>query len=286
MPDKKLPEFPIKTIPSSIIESKSYHFIVGDFPDYAHVNELFWMMFEETECGFFYFGEQGKPIDAVLEKARNDGDLLIVETQFYWYKHPNAANNKDFVRIEKPTGDYRWEWQKEVTEKCPMFMRMKLKLANKKSTEFEIWKKIQIEDNIREQMRIQRKGYDVFLSYSANDATLAEEIYKAVLVAGGKAFLAKKSIEPGSEFADEIRNALIESNAVWLLVSPNSVKSAWVISEWGAAWVLKKRIVPILYQCSHDSLPDRLRQFQYIDFHEYPKLVNNNFPKAKGKNDG
>jgi len=286
MLDKKLPEFPIKTIPSSIIESKSYHFIVGDFPDYAHVNELFRMMFEKTECDFFYFGEQGKPIDAALEKAKNDGDLLIVETQFYWYKHPNAANNKDFVRIEKPIGDYRWEWQKEVVEKGPMFMRMKLKLANKKRTEFEIWKKVQIEDSFRDHMLKQRKGCDVFLSCSAKDAELAEQIYDAIRVAGGKVFLAKKSIEPGSEFAEEIRNALKESTDVWLLVSPNSVKSAWVISEWGAAWVLKKRIVPILYRISPDELPDRLRQFQCIDFHEYQKLINDNFPKAKRKNDG
>ena len=152
---------------------------------------------EETECDFLYFGEQGKPIDVALKKAKNDGDLLIVETQFYWYKHPNVANNKDFVRIEKPTDDYRWEWQKEVVEKGPMFMRMKLKLANKKRTEFEIWKKVQIKDSFREQMLKQRKGCDVFLSYSQRMQSWRNRFMTQSGLQVAKYFLLKRALSQG-----------------------------------------------------------------------------------------
>lgn len=286
MTKKDLPEFPIKTIPSSIIESKAYHFRVGDFSDDKHVNELLWMMFEEPECGFFYFGEQTKPVDKAFDKAKKNGDLLISETQFYWYLHPNASNQKDFIHIEKFEDDYKWGWQRDVVEKGPTFMRMELKLSDKKRTEFEIWKKVQMEESFREHIRRQKKSYDVFLSYSAKDSELAGKIYDEILAAGGKAFLAKKSIEPGSEFAEEIRNALKESSELWLLVSPNSAKSEWVVSEWGAAWVLNKRIIPILYRCTLESLPDRLRRLQCIDFHEYQSLVLDRFPKSAEKKDG
>lgn len=286
MKDKDLPEFPIKTIPSSIKEMKARHFVVGEFPDNRYVYELFWMMLEEPECDFFYFGEQGKPVDPSMEEAKGKGDLLITETQFYWYRHPKPVNDKDFVHIERPTGKYEFEWERDVVEKGPMFMRMELKLSNKKKTELEIWKKIQIEEHFKEQMRKQKGSYDVFLSYNGNEATLAEEIFKKIIDAGGKAFLAKKTIEPGSDFAEEIRNALRESNELWLLVSPNSVKSEWVISEWGAAWVLEKRIVPILYRCSPESLPDRLRQLQCIDFHEYENLIKDKFSKSSKKSNG
>ena len=161
-------------------------------------------------------------------------------------------------------------------------MRMELKLSNKKRTEFEIWKKVQREENVRDHIRRQKQSYDVFLSYSAKDSELARKIYDEILGAGGKVFLAEKSIEPGAEFAEEIRIALRESSELWLLVSPNSVKSEWVISEWGAAWILDKRIIPILFRCTPESLPDRLRRLQCIDFHEYQGIVLDRFSKSEG----
>ncbi len=278
--------FPIKTIPSSITESKKYHFRVGDFLDDKHINEILWMMFEESECGFFYFGEQGMAVDPAFDKAKENGDLLISETQFYWYLHPKAIDYKDFTHIEKKDSDYAWEWQKETVEKGPMFMRMELKLSNKKRTEFEIWKKIHLEQSYRDQIRRQKYSYDVFLSYGARDSELAQQIYNEILSAGGKVFLAKKNIEPGSDFALEIRNALKESLEVWILVSPNSVKSEWVISEWGAAWVLGKKIIPILFRCAPESLPIRLQRLQCIDFHKYQNLVKDLFSESKIKNGG
>ena len=93
--------------------------------------------------------------------------------------------------------------------------------------------------------------FDVFLSYASTDQIEADQIYEAIERAGGKVFLAGKNLRPGDDFAEEIRNALWSSREVWLLVSPNSLKSDWVISEWGAAWALRKRIVPILF----DALP-------------------------------
>ena len=117
--------------------------------------------------------------------------------------------------------------------------------------------------------------------FHTKDSELAEKIYEDILKAGGKAFLAKKSIETGSDFPEEIRIALKESKEIWLLVSPSSEKSEWVISEWGAAWVLNKRIVPILYRCAPETLPDRLKQIHCIDFHDYETLIDSKFPPPK-----
>jgi hypothetical protein len=43
--------------------------------------------------------------------------------------------------------------------------------------------------------------------------------------------MAPKVLKPGDDFAEEIRLALHGSHELWLLVSPSSAKSEWVISE-------------------------------------------------------
>lgn len=115
--------------------------------------------------------------------------------------------------------------------------------------------------------------HDIFISYSSLDQNEAGILHQAITDAGKLAFLSAKSLNPGEDFADEIRRHLIGSRQLWLLVSPNSLKSEWVLTEWGAAWVLRKRIVPILHRCSPEQLPLRLRSIHSIDFHKYSELI-------------
>ncbi|OLE51286.1 MAG: hypothetical protein AUG51_23985 [Acidobacteria bacterium 13_1_20CM_3_53_8] len=119
--------------------------------------------------------------------------------------------------------------------------------------------------------------YDVFVSFSSLDQELANTLYDAITKADGKAFLSSKHLHPGDDFAEEIRNQLTASRELWLLVSPNSLKSEWVLTEWGAAWMAGKKIVPIIHRCKPEDLPDRLKRFQCIDFYNYMRLVERTF---------
>jgi hypothetical protein len=139
----------------------------------------------------------------------------------------------------------------------------------------------ELEESSPQQEQKAKNQYDVFLSYSDRDREEAEALFAAITQAGGRAFMAPKILSPGDEFAEEIRASLEGAREVWLLMSPNSIGSEWVISEWGAAWVLKKRIVPILHRCAPDSLPERLRRLQCIDMHRYMQLVEQTFRKAR-----
>jgi hypothetical protein len=119
--------------------------------------------------------------------------------------------------------------------------------------------------------------HDVFVSYASPDQQEANVLFDAVTKAGGKAFLSSKLLSPGDDFAETIRSQLISSRELWLLVSPNSLKSEWVLTEWGAAWLAGKRIVPILHRCRPEDLPDRLRRLHCIDFYAYPELISRTF---------
>lgn len=128
--------------------------------------------------------------------------------------------------------------------------------------------------------------YDIFLSYSETDRQEAEKIFRIVTEAKGKVFMAPKVIAPGDDFTEKIRAAIQASRELWLLVSPNSVTSQWVISEWGAAWVLHKRIIPILHRCALDALPDHLKMLQCIDLHEVDEFVSKEFLARMSANNG
>lgn len=125
------------------------------------------------------------------------------------------------------------------------------------------------------------KDRDVFISYSSANGGLAKTIEQAIVNAGGTAFLSVKDIYAGEDFAEIIRENLIKARQLWIILSPQSINSEWVLTEWGAAWGLGKPIIPILYRIDINDLPARLQRLQCIDFHDYPKLIAEKFPKKE-----
>lgn len=115
--------------------------------------------------------------------------------------------------------------------------------------------------------------FDVFLSYSAADYEDVRRLYEHLKDNELKVYLARKEIAGGEDFGEEIRLALIKSREIWILMTPNSLKSEWVTTEWAAGWVLKKRMVPILLRCSIDELPHRLRRVQCVDYHDVERPI-------------
>jgi hypothetical protein len=135
------------------------------------------------------------------------------------------------------------------------------------------------EVNAKTQKVLDPKGaqYDVFLSYAAADKVEANQIYDALTSIGVKPYLSGKNLKAGDDFAEEIREALRESAELWLLLTPQSLNSEWVISEWSAAWFLGIKIIPILHGCSREQVPERIRKFQFVDFSKHRELIADKF---------
>ncbi|MFC1608470.1 TIR domain-containing protein [Candidatus Latescibacterota bacterium] len=64
------------------------------------------------------------------------------------------------------------------------------------------------------------------------------------------------------------------SEEMVVLVTPRSISSEWVLTEWDAAWALGKIITPILLELSFDKLPDRLRNYQGLNFHDLGQFLD------------
>lgn len=115
--------------------------------------------------------------------------------------------------------------------------------------------------------------YDVFLSYSSRDKDEARQVCSFLEKKGVTVFLAEKSIKPSSKWETTVRDALRNSRLLCLLATPNSLHSEWVITEWGAAWAFDIPILPLLFQCSANDLPERLRSYQALNYHEMSEII-------------
>ncbi len=125
-------------------------------------------------------------------------------------------------------------------------------------------------------------AFDVFLSFSSDNKTEAEKIRSAAEAKGVSVFMSEKDLTSGDVWDDRIREALLTSREMAILVSPTSLKSEWVATEWGIAWALQKRITPILFRCDIAQLPDRLKRYEARDLHETDLYVSEVFSRKGG----
>jgi TIR domain len=102
--------------------------------------------------------------------------------------------------------------------------------------------------------------YDVFLSYAHEDASIAGELRQSLQRAGLTCFMAEKSLRAGDRWGDEIREALCASTFVVLLLTQRSKGKRWLQYETGAAWALRKTIVPALNQVEFNELTEPIMQ--------------------------
>lgn len=124
--------------------------------------------------------------------------------------------------------------------------------------------------------------FDLFLSYSSKDRDQARAIVQSAQALGLMIFEDEKDVEPGAVWAEEIRQALVNSREMALLTSPTSLVSEWVQTEWGAAWAMQRTITPILLMVAPNQLPERLRQRQAVIYGEHQAYLEAVRDRARG----
>lgn len=92
----------------------------------------------------------------------------------------------------------------------------------------------------------------IFISHSVQDEEIAAafiELFHAGMdIRKSDIFCSSKyeSLEIGTDFVDEIRRALEESEVVIALLSPSYMDSLFCHIEWGASWVSDKKVKPVV----------------------------------------
>jgi hypothetical protein len=112
----------------------------------------------------------------------------------------------------------------------------------------------------------------IFISYAYKDAALAKEFTAALKKAGLDAWDPAIEILPGDNPGEKIGNALKESNAMVVLLTPNAVESSnvlWEISYALGEQSYARRLIPVLIgrpeSIPQEKIPWTLRQLGMIN---------------------
>jgi hypothetical protein len=104
----------------------------------------------------------------------------------------------------------------------------------------------------------------IFISYSKKDKDFAWKLAND-LAATGRDVWIDREIGGGAQWRRAIQQALRDAGEVIVIISPNAVKSEWVLHEGSVASGLEKPLFPVLYQ-PVDKLPIWMEEIQYTDF--------------------
>ncbi len=111
----------------------------------------------------------------------------------------------------------------------------------------------------------------VFLSYTHNDSFLAKKIASALTKNGLDVWNAETEIFPGDNWAEKVSDALKESDAMVVLITPESLESRVVRREIEYALGDKSynnRVIPVLIgseqSFSSEDIPWILQKLQMI----------------------
>jgi hypothetical protein len=109
-------------------------------------------------------------------------------------------------------------------------------------------------------------GIQVFLSHVPSDRRWARELAQQLAAAGLKVFDPIDELFPGDNWSLKIGTALDESTAMVVLLSPEAVKSNWVLNEIQYALGSEKfqhRLIPVEVEPTED-FPWILRKMQWV----------------------
>jgi nucleoside 2-deoxyribosyltransferase len=86
----------------------------------------------------------------------------------------------------------------------------------------------------------------VFISHSSKDRVFVEKIRNLLFHHANAQVFTADDLSAGERWETKLRNELSSADVVVALLSPHSVESSWVLQEIGAAWGLKKPIIPVV----------------------------------------
>lgn len=104
----------------------------------------------------------------------------------------------------------------------------------------------------------------VFISYSRSDSDFVNDLANRLREAGCKVWQDISGLRGGQTWASEIDRAVRDSDALIVVLSPESSASEWVQKETLLAMKLHKPIVPILLR--ETEIPVQLINLQFVDF--------------------
>ncbi len=112
------------------------------------------------------------------------------------------------------------------------------------------------------------KTFSVFISYSRHDIDVARELQTFLTSKGYTVWIDLAGIQGGQDYMQRIHLAIMDSQAMVLLISKDSQNSEWVLKELTLAIKNRKQVVPVLidgYGITNPSFDLALANINILD---------------------
>lgn len=119
---------------TSVKHSKLHAIECDEIASEEDLDHLIRFMFEFSERDFFLYCPLSNGANQFVLAAEVHGVLTIALTEMRYYRHPNFQ--RDYVKIDRE--EPLWDWEKEVRETAPEFMRCTLKLTERWRRKLEL----------------------------------------------------------------------------------------------------------------------------------------------------
>jgi excinuclease UvrABC ATPase subunit len=108
----------------------------------------------------------------------------------------------------------------------------------------------------------ERSQKQIFIGYVAEDEKMVEQLAVEIEKVGFKTWYYNRDSIAGSSYMQTDAKAIENSQAVIVVVSPNSIKSAQVTKEVHYAHELGKTFFPILYGITYEDLKEKQKEWR------------------------
>src|ERR1035437_9630748 len=129
----------LKLSPNKITISAEHVFEANEVHSASNITQICRWIFNYPERKFYLFLIEGikENRDLIYDIEKNG--ILAPTTERHFYKHP-SNHPKDFIRIHP--NEIEFDWEKEIVQKEPEYIRLELNLSERKRRELEIEEKI------------------------------------------------------------------------------------------------------------------------------------------------
>ncbi|MCB9454299.1 MAG: TIR domain-containing protein [Anaerolineaceae bacterium] len=121
-------------------------------------------------------------------------------------------------------------------------------------------------------------GVGIFISYSHEDRLIAEMLAQRINQIGYHTWIDFAGIKGGDEWRQSIDEALENSSAFLILLTPESNASRWVKYELQQALDRRLRIIPLMIRKC--QMPDEIEHLHYVDFLQSSDQAFNSLHRA------
>lgn len=113
---------------------------------------------------------------------------------------------------------------------------------------------------------IQQHAPKVFISHASVDNVLARKIRNLLRSTFDAHVSSTEDLSAGGDWESELRREISDSDYMVALLTPQSVRSAFVLSDLGAAWALGKPIISLITRRDVlNTIPLAMNESQMIE---------------------